>query len=265
MKKTLILILVFAFILSGCGSSGTSTGDTEATEVIVGTGSNYNPYCYLDENNQLTGFEKAVLDEIDARLPQYTLTYQIFDFSNILLSLEAGKIDVGAHQYEFNIERNEKYLYGDEGYTTYEQYLVVREDDDSISSFEDLAGKVLVNSNNSNNSFYVSNKWNEEHGNPFTIIFRSETPLMIEAIEDGTADAMISIERNVERYKEEYNAKLKISGPPVSNSNAYHIYNKQTGAELKAAFDGALRSMKEDGTLVKLSEEWLGGDYTPKD
>jgi ABC-type amino acid transport substrate-binding protein len=28
--------------------------------------------------------------------------------------------------------------------------------------------------------------------------------------------------------------------------------------------DGALKSLKEDGTLAELSKKWLGGDYIPK-
>ncbi|MDR1837690.1 MAG: transporter substrate-binding domain-containing protein, partial [Treponema sp.] len=81
-------------IFAGC-KSGKKDG---VTEVIIGTGSDYHPYCYLDEKNELTGFEKAVLDEIDRRLPEYKFTYRIFNFANILLSLETGAIDIAAHQ-----------------------------------------------------------------------------------------------------------------------------------------------------------------------
>lgn len=256
------LLSVLLLLPAGCATPAQSRG---VTEMIIGTGSNYNPYCYLNEKNELTGFEKAVLDELDRRLPDYSFTYQIFDFANILLSLEAGKIDVAAHQFEFNLERNEKFLYGTEGYTTYELYLVVREDDDSISSFEDLAGKKIISTSTTNNSYYITNKWNEEHGRPFEIIFATTTPLMIEDLENGVGDAFVSVERNVPRYREEYDAKIKVVGEPVSNSHAYYIFNKKTGSGLQKVFDDALAELKADGTLAKLSVEWLGVDYTPKD
>lgn len=235
------------------------------TEVIIGTGNSYNPYCYLDENNQLTGFEKAVLDEIDARLPDYKFTYQALDFDNILLSLESGKIDVAAHQFEYNIERDQKYLYGTVGYTTYALYLVTREDDDSIKSFEDLKGKKLISTSTTNNAYYIANKWNEEHGKPFEIVFSATTPLLIEDLENGVGDAFISVARQIPKYKEEYNAKIKLVGDPVSNSNTYYLFNKQTGQELQKVFDQALTDLKADGTLSKLSVQWLGDDYVPKD
>ena len=235
------------------------------TEVIVGTGNAYNPYCYLDENNNLTGFEVALLGEIDARLPDYKLTIQALDFDNILLSLESGKIDVAAHQFEYNIERDQKYLYGTVGYTTYALYLVTREDDNSIKSFEDLKGKKLISTSTTNNAYYIANKWNTEHGNPFEIIFSSTTPLLLEDLENGVGDAFISVARNIPRYQQEYGAKIKTVGEPVSNSNTYYLFNKQNGAELQKVFDQALTEIKADGTLKKLSIEWLGEDYTPKD
>ncbi|MDR2177453.1 MAG: transporter substrate-binding domain-containing protein, partial [Treponema sp.] len=234
-------------------------------EIIIGAGSAYNPYWFLDENNQLTGFEKAVLDEIDARHPEFTLTYQIYDFANILLSLESGKIDVAVHQYEYNIERDQKYLYGKTGYTTFPLYLAIREDDADIQGFEDLKGKTVVLTGTTNNSYYVTNKWNEEHGKPFNIIFEATTALALEDIASGRADAMTSMIRNIESYKTEYQAKIKASGSPVANSNTYYLFNKQTGEELRQIFDAALQELKDDGTLVKLSHKWLGGDYIVKD
>jgi len=263
---TALLSLAGAAVFANGGadkSAGQAPG--KPTEIIIGAGSAYNPYWFLDENNQLTGFEKAVLDEIDRRHPEFTLKYQIYDFANILLSLESGKIDVAVHQYEYNIERDQKYLYGKEGYTTFPLYIAVREDDDSIGSLADLKGKTLVATSTTNNVYYVVNKYNEEHGQPFTIIFESTTALALEDIAAGRADALVSMIRNIESYKKEYNAKIKAVGQPVSNSNTYYLFNKQTGAELQGIFDQALRELKQDGTLLKLSNQWLGGDFIVKD
>jgi L-cystine transport system substrate-binding protein len=255
----LLIALSLLTFFTGCKKS-----KSDVIEVIVGTSSTYNPYCYLDENNELTGFEKAVLDEVERRLPGYKFTYKLFDFANILLSLETGAIDLAAHQFEFNIERNEKYLYGGEGYTTYDLYLVTREDDNSIQSFSDLKGKKLIVQNTANNIYYVSNKWNNEHGKIFEMIFAPSFALMIEALENKSGDAFVSVPRQIPRYQEEYGAKIKIVGEPVSESQAYHLYNKKTGIELRETVDKVLKEMKADGTLSKLSIEWLGDDFTPK-
>jgi L-cystine transport system substrate-binding protein len=263
-----VLLLAMVILSAGAGGSSDNAGSSggKPREVIIGAGSAMNPYWYLDENNQLTGFEKAVLDEIDARHPEFTLSYQIYDFANILLSLETGKIDVAVHQYEYNIERDQKYLYGKEGYTTFPLHLVVREDDFSINGLEDLKGKNFVSTSTTGNSYYVVNKWNEEHGRPFNIIFAATNALALEDIASGRADAMLGLIRNLDAYKKEYNAKIRIAGDkPVINSNAYYLFNRQTGEELQQAFDATLRELKDDGTLVKLSIQWLGDDYIAKD
>ncbi|MDR3115620.1 MAG: transporter substrate-binding domain-containing protein [Treponema sp.] len=261
-----VLLFTTVIVIAGAGGSSDKAGSSggKPREIIIGAGSAYNPYWFLDENNQLTGFEKAVLDEIDARHPEFTLTYQIYDFANILLSLESGKIDVAVHQYEYNIERNQKYLYGKVGYTTYPLYLAVREEDNSIYGFEDLRGKTLVSTSTTSNAYYVANKWNEDHGRPFNIIFEATAALALEDIASGRADGIVAMIRLIESYKQEYQAKIKRVGEPVSNSNAYYLFNRQTGEELRQIFDAALQELKDDGTLVKLSHQWLGGDFIVK-
>jgi len=262
-KKITMVLAVFALVLLFAVGCRKSNKDGDVKEIIVGTGSAYNPYCFLDEKGELTGFEKAVLDEVDKLLPQYKFTYKIFDFANILLSLESGSIDIGAHQFEFNTERAAKYLYGNEGYTTYNLYLVVREDNNSIKSFEDLKGKVIVSTSTTNNTYYIINKWNTEHGNPFKIAFADSDPLMLEGIESGIYDAFVTLKRRVPNYIQQYKAKIKLVGDAVSYSDAYHIYNRQTGKQLKKDIDEALVKLKENGTLSRLSVEWIGEDVVP--
>lgn len=267
-KRTLFLaavMIVGVGMAANAGGSGDKGNSGKPQEIIIGAGNAYNPYWFLDEKNQLTGFEKAVLDEIDARHPEFTLTYQPSDFANILLSLEAGKIDVAVHQYEYNIERDQKYLYGKVGYTTFPLYLAVREDDNSITSFEDLKGKTVVLTSTTSNTYYVTNKWNDDHGKPFTIIFEATNALALEDIASGRADALVSMIRNIESYKTEYQAKIKAVGEPVSNSNTFYLFNRQNGEELRKVFDAALTELKKDGTLLKLSNQWLGGDFIVKD
>ncbi|MDR1444529.1 MAG: transporter substrate-binding domain-containing protein [Treponema sp.] len=261
------LLLTTVIAIAGAAGSSAHSGSSggRPREIIIGAGSAYNPYWFLDENNRLTGFEKTVLDEIDARHPEFTLSYQIYDFANILLSLESGKIDVAVHQYEYNIERDQKYLYGKVGYTTFPQYIAAREDDADINGFEDLKGKTVVSTSTTNNSYYITNKWNEDHGRPFNIIFEATTALALEDIATGRADAMVSMIRNIESYKREYGAKIRASNKPVDNSNTYYLFNKQTGGELRQIFDAALEELKNDGTLVQLSHQWLGGDFIVKD
>ncbi len=262
-QRIIAAALAFAAALSASAAGNAKNSGAQPREIIVGAVNAWKPYWYLDGNNKLTGFEKAVLDEIDARRPEFTLRYQVLDFPNILLSLEAGKIDV-AVQYAYNAERAQKYLFGTVGYTTTPLYLGVREDDFSVNSFADLKGKTAVFTTTANNEYYITNKWNEEHGRPFKIIFESTFALMCEDIASGRADAIVSIFKSIETFNREYGARLRVVQPAVYNSDTYYLFNKRTGAELRDTFDAALQELKDDGTLKRLSLKWLGGDFTAK-
>ena len=52
----------------------TTQGNSDSQKVrkvYVAVGATFEPYTYIDENNQPAGYDVAVLQEIDNRLPQY--------------------------------------------------------------------------------------------------------------------------------------------------------------------------------------------------
>lgn len=278
MKKSRImtiglLLVSMLLLLTGCQSATTAdsskNGGKGVKKIIIGTGSEYKPYCFLDEKNNLTGFEIEVLKKVNEKLPQYEFEYKIFDFNAILVSLETGKIDLAAHQFEANADRKNKFLFGDEGVTTYDLQLVVKENRSDIKSIEDLAalnGTIEVGKASTNKT-YVVDKWNKEHGNKLNLVFAaSDTTITLQNLESGKTDAFVNIQRNVEAYKTTYGAKIKTVGEPISLSNSYYLYRKddKDGTQLKKDVDAVLKTLKEDGTLAELSKKWLGGDYIPK-
>lgn len=273
MKKNKLTVIVFFLIgmvllLVGC-SSNTATSAKNTKKIIIGTGSEYKPYCFLDEKNNLTGFEVEVLKKVNEKLPQYEFEFKTFDFNAILVSLETGKIDLAAHQFEINADRKNKYLFGDEGVTIYDLKIVTKENRNDIKSLEDLAAinaTVEVGKASSNKTAVVD-RWNKEHGNKLKLILEaSDNTITLQNIESGKTDAFINIQRNVDAYRATYGAKIKTVGEPISRSNSYYLYRKgdETGEQLKKDIDKVLKELKEDGTLAELSKKWLDGDYIPK-
>ena len=94
MRKIFVLafttIMLSVSLLSGCAKADSSGGTEDGvTKIIVGTGNAYEPYCYLDENGNLAGYEYEVLKAVDELLPQYEFEYQTSDFTNVAISLDA--------------------------------------------------------------------------------------------------------------------------------------------------------------------------------
>ncbi|MBR1721487.1 MAG: transporter substrate-binding domain-containing protein, partial [Treponema sp.] len=133
-------VLALALALLAFGLLSCKKEKTEVQTVIVGTGSDMQLYCYLDEKGELAGYEIDVMKAIDELLPQYKFEFQTFDFKNILLALSAGKVDIGAHAYESNPERRKNYLFTEYGYNDFSKYIVVLKENTDVHSLKDLVG-----------------------------------------------------------------------------------------------------------------------------
>ncbi len=280
-KKVFIfgaLASVMSISLAACGNASAAnttqqTADspsTEVTKVVIGSGINYNPYCYLDENGNAVGYEYDVLAAIDELLPQYEFEYQSMAFDQLVLSLESGKIDVAAHQYEYTPEREEKYLFSGESYTSYITYLAVPVDSD-VTSLADLAGQKIRTGGATSATTQILTKYNEEHPGQEVVLVNSESSSDEEgaaALKSGAAAASVLKKSDVTKMNKNFSDDgkdwLKSVGEPINNSKTYYLYRKDE-TELQTAIDGALKTLKDNGTLSELAIKWVGYDVTEEE
>ncbi|MFJ5671734.1 transporter substrate-binding domain-containing protein [Bacillus safensis] len=264
------LLTLGSLLLAACGNTEQSNevkaeaanNDPDAKEIIVGTGNAYQPFVYLDEDGQLTGYEKAVLDEVDQLLPQYKFKYESFEFKNILPALDAGKVDLAAHQYEINDERQKKYLFGKVGYTDYTSYVVVdKASGHDFQSFDDLAGH-KVHASTGSNFAYLLEQYNEKHDRKIDIIYGDGgNEILVKNLQNGTVDAALLTKYDVNKLNKQFNANLVTSGKPVNVSKTYYLYQKNN-TKLQKDIDQALQKLIDNGKLAELSKKILGGDFT---
>jgi L-cystine transport system substrate-binding protein len=268
-----VLTTVMAASLAGCGKASASGGSDGVKKVVIGSGINYNPYCYVDENGNAVGYEYDVLKEIDELLPQYEFEYQSMAFDQLILSLESGKIDVAAHQYEYTPERDEKYLFSGESYTSYITYLAVL-NDSTVTSLEDLTGQKIRTGGATSATTQILTKWNEEHPGQEVVIVNTESSSDEEgaaALKSGAAAASVLKKSDVIKLNKNFSDDgkdwLKSVGEPINNSKTYYLYRKNDPEEqeLRDAIDGALKSLKESGKLSELAIKWVGYDVTEEE
>ena len=178
-KKILTGVLALAMIasLSACGGGGsaatpapeTSAPETTAPETSapettppdpdatlqrvldagklgIGAEGNWIPYVYNEDGTgELTGFEVEVAKQIASRLGVEP-DFQISDsWDPVLAGLDAGRYDIVICGVNPNPERQEKYAVT-ASYAENPYCLVVNGDNDEITSFEDLDGKLCINS-----------------------------------------------------------------------------------------------------------------------
>ncbi len=282
-KKALVVTAALSLILvaAGCGSnnksdntqaqngnkaaanvSASSNAGGEVKKVVIGTGTGFPKVCFIDENGKLTGFDVELIKEIDKRLPQYEFDIKTMEFSNLLLSLETNKIDLVAHEMEKNPEREEKYLFNKESYAHWRNKIIVAKDNNTINSLDDLAGKKVLTGATSAEAQILEN-YNKSHDKKINIVYQNGGANdTVSQITSGRVDATIGADFTLSLIDPQ--AKLKTAGDDLSEADILFVLRKNDPAEqeLSDAVDGALKEIKADGTLGKLSTEWLGSDFT---
>jgi L-cystine transport system substrate-binding protein len=265
-------------LLSGCGAvkdkkaaNAAESGDSDEVQVIhVGTGNGYEPYCYLDEDGKGVGYEYEVLYAVDELLPQYEFEFEQYDFKNILLSIDSGKVDIGAHQFEQNPDRLANYTFGEVPYTTFIRYIVVDANRDDISSLDDLAGK-HVYASPGDNATWLFEKYNEENPDNKIILDVVEgltSEETVAGLTSGKWDAYSATKRDIEDINAAFGTDgkdvLKIVDEPILNSNTYFVF-KKGNTQLQSEVDEALKTLKSNGKLSEISIEVIGGDFTEEE
>jgi L-cystine transport system substrate-binding protein len=224
--------------------------------VLVGTSNDYPPLCYLDADGNLTGFEKTLLDAIDAKLPQYKFKYEVLEFKNILASLEAGRLDIAAHNYGVNEERLQKYLFSNEGYYASDSYIVVADFTNNVASFDDLRGRTISVPPASGWAYTVE-EYNAAHkDNPILINYYEATPdVLITNMLTGVVDATLLDETTLQLANALWKAGFKKVGARVGDTEEARYVFQKNAAELRDAVDGALRELKASGEVERIRQK----------
>lgn len=241
----------------------------DVTVITAATSGSTKPYIYVDENDEVTGYDAEVLKEVFERLPQYELEFVIADFSSTFAGLTSGIYQIGVNNFSYNEERAQSYLFS-YPYDEISYVFVTREGEDHVTTFADAAGLNFEGSAGVSVTNAVET-WNEENPDQAINInyAESDTAIQLQHVEDGTADfAIIDLAMWI-AYQEEYDFDLQYdevseedSQLMADNFYAYYLFALDD-EELRADVNEVLKEMKEDGTLADLSEEWFGEDTSP--
>ncbi len=271
LQKAVILFLLLCTVLTGCTSqknSSSSNGssarkDKGVRKVIIGTEGTYQPFNYKDEKNQLTGYDIDVVKEIDKRLDDVEFGYVAAQWDSLFLGLESRKYDMIADQISKDEEREEKYSFPDNSYFNSVASLIIRDDNDTIKTMDDLKGR-KVGVSVGTTFAQILEKYNEEHDSPISIeYYEGNISSVMQDIEAGRLDATINDKVIAKEHIKELGLKLKTTGEPVITVPSYFVFRKGSDSEeLRSKVDEALSEMRADGTLSEISVKWFGEDFT---
>lgn len=127
----------------GAAAGGLVDKIKEAGELVLLTNAQFPPYEYLGDDNQPTGVDIEIAQEIADELG-VKLTVVDMDFDGLVPALNGGKGDFIAAGYTITEERQQSVDFSDE-YATSNQMVIVTKDDPKVAgaTVEDLAGKTI--------------------------------------------------------------------------------------------------------------------------
>ena len=273
MKKRILSVLLavgmIASLVVGCGSSSdseeASSEDTEKKEqttyerimeegtITIGTEGTYKPFTYHDENDELTGYDVEVAKAIGEKLG-VKVEFSEITWEGLLASLDNGTVDLVLNQVGVTDERKEKYDFSDPYLYSYIA-LITTEDNTDITSSESARGK-KTSLNVSSNYALIAEDYEMD-------ITASETfSKDIELLTAGRTDCVIN---NTIAFNDYITEKPDVAIKIVDvqeNADTVAIPIPKGNEDLVEAINKALEELQADGTLTKLSEQFLGKDFS---
>jgi len=208
-----------------------------------------------DENYYMVGFDLEVAQKVAEKLG-VKATFVEGEWDGLLAGVDGGRYDSMANGVEITEERAQKYDFSDP-YCYIRTAIIVKSDDDSINSFEDLNGKTTANTISSTYATLA-----ESYGAKTTGV--DDLNQTIELLLNGRVDATLNAEVTYFDYlKEHPDANIKIAALTNDASQvAFPVRKGDETATLREALNQAINELREDGTIAEISEKYFGTDLS---
>ena len=255
---------VAAGVLAACSGGAKKEGEAASKkEIIVVTNATPKPFNY-EENGELTGYEIEVVRAIFKDSDKYTVKFEKTEWSGVFAGLDADRYQMAVSNISYTKERAEKYLYAAPTAKN-PNVLVVKKDDSSIKSFDDIGGKSTEVVQGTTSAKQLED-YNKQHSDNPTVLnyVKGDFQQIMVRLSDGRFDYKIFDKIGVETViKDQGLDNLKVIELPSDQQPYVYPLLAKGQDELKTFVDKRIQELYKDGTLEKLSKQFFGGTYLP--
>jgi polar amino acid transport system substrate-binding protein len=209
--------------------------------VRMGTEGAYPPWNFINDSGEIDGFERELGDELCKRA-ELNCEWVTNEWDSIIPNLVSGNYDAIIAGMSITDERDEVIDFT-QAYTPPDPstYAAVSED-------VDLTGGIIAAQTGTIQAGYVA-----ESG--ATLVEFATPDETIAAVINGEADAVLADDSFI-RTALEANSDLMVVGDPVALGGGVGMGIRESDGDMKAKFDAAIASMKEDGSLNAMIAKW---------
>jgi len=209
--------------------------------VRMGTEGAYPPWNLINYQGEVDGFERELGDELCARA-ELTCEWVVNDWDSIIPNLVSGNYDTIIAGMSITDERDEVIDFT-QAYTPPDPSTYA-----ALSDDVGLEGGVIAAQTGTIQAGYVA-----ESG--ATLVEFASPDETIAAVMNGEADAVLADSSFIDTSIAA-NSDLMVVGDPVMLGGGVGMGLRESDGELKAKFDAAIQSMKDDGSLNELIAKW---------
>ena len=238
--------------------------------MVVATNSGWPPQSYLDDNNQMVGFDIDVSHEIAKRLG-VEVSFDTPDWATLTGGHWQGRYDVGVGSVTPTKARAQVIDFA--GIYYYSPYVYVVHKDSPVKTVSDLNGKVIgVETATTSEDFMRHQLQIDAPGLP-PIEYKvtageirtfADSMLPFDDLRLGPGvriDAVVAPEQTAKNaIKNGY--PLRVIEGEYAFREPLVVIAEKGDAEWTAKIGEIIKAMKADGTLGTLTKKWYGADYS---
>jgi polar amino acid transport system substrate-binding protein len=231
-------------ILSAAAIALSAAGALAQEVVRLGTEGAYPPYNFINDAGEVDGFERELGDEL-CRRAGLTCTWVVNDWDSIIPNLQSGNYDAIIAGMSITEERDQVIDFT-QAYIPPAPSAYM-----ALSPDADIAGGVIAAQVSTIQAAHVA-----ETG--ATLLEFATPDETIAAVRNGEADAVLADKDFLAPIVAESGGRFVFVGEDVFLGGGVGMGLRESDQELRAKFDAAIQSMKDDGTLNELLVKWFG-------
>ncbi len=216
-----------------------------ADVVRLGTEGAYPPWNFINDAGEVDGFERELGDELCSRA-ELTCEWVTNEWDSIIPNLVSGNYDAIIAGMSITAERDEVIDFT-QNYSQPDPSAYV-----AASADVDVAGGILAAQTGTIQAAHIASSG-------ATLVEFATPEETIAAVRNGEADAVLADKSYLEPIAAEDSGLVMLEKTEMLGGGV-GMGVRESDGELKAKFDAAIQSMKDDGSLNELIAKWEIGE-----
>lgn len=259
--KLVVACVAFGLVAVSSDKAGADLAEAKARgKLIIATSGNLPPATFVDEKNELDGYDISIAREVGRRLG-IPIQFERIDSKGMLPGLQTGRFDAVVSNINVLEERKAVFDFS-VPYSRSAVVAVTRAGAKDIKSYKDLKDKVVGGITGGADGEIPARQISEKFGAFKEFKGYPGFSEMFQDLAIGRIDAAITPEHAAADFNKQRPGIVNIT-TEAYQQRFVAVALQKGSPQLKAAFDEIILELRRNGTLDKLAEKYFGyKDYT---